>query len=270
MGKGRMVEKTRRSNEKINRARVAQAWFASQQDRMRADLEEIRTVQDHPTSKGDGSELSWLTILQSRLPARYRAERAFVIDSLGHKSEQIDIVIHDRQYCPVLLDTAGGITIPAESVYAIFEVKQDITKGNMVYASDKIESVRKLRRTSVTFKHATGTSQTKPKAILGGILAFHSGWKPSFGKSFMSAIGDLPLPGRIDIGCALVDGAFSVEYRRSAIGSISFSDSSSSLVFWMFELLRRLQAIGTVPAIDYKSYSELLVHKGTSPKLRET
>jgi hypothetical protein len=38
--------------------------------------------------------------------------------------------------------------IPAESVYAVFEVKQDV-KGNIDYAAQKVESVRRLKRTSI-------------------------------------------------------------------------------------------------------------------------
>src|SRR5687768_17037965 len=129
----------------------AREWFLRQQERMQADLREVRTVHQHPTAKGDGTELHWLEMLQKRLPARYRAERAFVIDADGNRSQQIDIVIHDRQFCPVLLDTAGGVHIPAESVYAVLEVKQDITKGQIEYAGEKIASVRRLRRTGAEF-----------------------------------------------------------------------------------------------------------------------
>src|SRR4029077_9372460 len=76
----------------------AREWFLRQQEKMLADLREVRTVHDHPTAKGDGTELHGLAMLQRRLPARYRAERAFVIDADGNRSQQIDIVIHDRQF----------------------------------------------------------------------------------------------------------------------------------------------------------------------------
>lgn len=39
--------------------------------------------------------------------------------------------------------------IPAESVYAVFEVKQDV-EGHIEYAAKKVESVRKLKRTSIS------------------------------------------------------------------------------------------------------------------------
>jgi hypothetical protein len=236
----------------------AREWFRSQQERMLADLREVRTVQAHPTAKGDGSELHWLQLL-TRLPSRYQAERAFVIDSDGRRSQQIDIVIHDRQFCPCLLDTAGGIHIPSESVYAVFEVKQDLSKGNLEYAGDKIASVRQLKRTSASFPHAFGVSRTTPKSILGGILAFQSGWSPSFGARFLETIAATPVESRVDLGCALSDGAFEVTYQDDGAPHLSQSDADTSLIFFFLRLAHRLQQVATVPAIDYLAYSRLLV-----------
>jgi hypothetical protein len=226
---------------------------------MLAELREVRDVQNHPTAKGDGTELHWLEMLQSRLPARYRAERAFIIDSDGHRSEQIDIVIHDRQFCPVLLDTAGGIHIPAESVYAAIEVKQDLTKANIEYAGSKIASVRRLRRTNAEFAHATGRSRTEPKPILGGIVTFDSGWSPPLGAAFEAALRACPLENRVDLGCALSDGGFEVVYDELGEPQISKSNADTSLIFFLLRLLHRLQQMATVPAIDYVEYSRLLV-----------
>ena len=175
-----------------NRNPAAREWFLRQQEKMQADLREVRTVQSHPTAKGDGTELHWLEMLKRRLPARYCAERAFIIDADGNRSQQIDIVIHDRQFCPVLLDTAGGVHIPSESVYAVLEVKQDLTKEQIEYAGEKIASVRRLRRTSAEFVHATGRSRTTPKPILGGIVTYESGWSPPLGSAFESALSASP------------------------------------------------------------------------------
>ena len=237
----------------------AREWFQRQQERMIADLREVRAVHDHPTAKGDGTELHWLEMLQKRLPARYRAERAFVIDADGQRSQQIDIVIHDRQFCPVLLDTAGGQHIPAESVYAVLEVKQDLSKAQIEYAGEKIASVRRLHRTSAEFLHASGRSRTAPKPILGGIVTFASGWSPPFGDSFETALRVRPDEERLDIGCALCDGGFEVMYAADGEPQLTQSGADSSLIFFFLRLLHRLQQIATVPAIDYVEYSALLV-----------
>lgn len=236
----------------------AREWFLRQQEKMLAELREVRTVQQHPTARGDGTELHWLEMLQRRLPARYRADRAFVIDADGNRSQQIDIVIHDRQFCPVLLDTAGGVHIPAESVYAVLEVKQDLTKGQVEYAGDKIASVRRLRRTSAEFVHANGSNRTPPKPILGGILTFESGWSPALGDAFEGALRAAPNDERLDLGCALSDGGFEVVYGERGEIEVARSGADSSLIFFFLRLLHRLQQVGTVPAIDYAEYSGFL------------
>src|SRR5947207_2530971 len=107
----------------------------------------------HPTTKGDASEHVWLELLQKYLPRRYQAEKAHVVDSNGIFSDQIDIVVFDRQYSPFIFDFEGQKVVPAESVYALFEAKQAIDAGQVKYAQDKIASVRSLHRTSLPNPH---------------------------------------------------------------------------------------------------------------------
>ncbi len=57
----------------------------------------VRDSIAHPGAKGDGSENVWLELLNTYLPKRYQAANAFVVDSKGIFSEQIDVVILPRQ-----------------------------------------------------------------------------------------------------------------------------------------------------------------------------
>src|SRR5258708_8768013 len=61
----------------------------------------------HPGSKGDASELVWLEMFQKYLPKRYSAVKAHVVDSDGNFSDQIDVVIFDRQYSPFVFKFPG-------------------------------------------------------------------------------------------------------------------------------------------------------------------
>src|SRR5437879_2005593 len=70
----------------------------------------------HPGTKGDASERVWVELLQKYLPERYKAEKAHVVDSNGTFSDQIDVVVFDRQYSPFIFQYEGQIIIPAESV----------------------------------------------------------------------------------------------------------------------------------------------------------
>ncbi len=105
-------------------------------------LERSRSALGHPVAKGDATEGIWIELLRNYLPERYRVDRAFVIDSTDTTSQQIDIVVYDRQYTPLIFKQDGTLVIPAESVYAVFEAKQSIDAEQVDYAARKIAGVR--------------------------------------------------------------------------------------------------------------------------------
>ena len=66
-----------------------------------------RSVVTHPGARDEASEGDWLRVLNDHLPRWYQTDRAFVIDSRGNCSDQIDIVIYERQYSPFLYNQAN-------------------------------------------------------------------------------------------------------------------------------------------------------------------
>ena len=98
--------------------------LAGLHDDIEQRLATARKAFSHPGTKGDASEHVWLKLLQTYLPQRYQAATAHVVDSNGTFSEQIDVVVFDRQYSPFIFQYEGQTIIPAESVYAAFEAKQ--------------------------------------------------------------------------------------------------------------------------------------------------
>jgi hypothetical protein len=145
--------------------------FTSLHRKIDTELNVARKAISHPGTKGDTSESVWIGLLTTYLPSRYRVCGAHVVDSEGVFSDQIDVVIFDRQYSPFVFDFLGAKVVPAESVYAVFEAKQSISAANIDYAREKLASVRKLHRTSVPIPTANGiASPTPPKHIIGGLL----------------------------------------------------------------------------------------------------
>jgi hypothetical protein len=229
--------------------------FTASQARLSASLGASQTALTHPGAKGEASESNWLDMLHSHLPHRYRADKASVIDSNGNTSDQIDVVIYDRQYTALLYNHDGQLYIPAESVYAVFEVKQNLDKEHIEYAGCKAASVRKLHRTSARIAHAGG--EYKPRdlfSITAGILTYQSSWKPPFGDSLVQVLKSRPLTERLDLGCAVAHGAFEVEYQNNGAVELSTHEGQLGLIYFFFRLLGRLQSLGTVPAIDYEVY----------------
>ncbi|KKB42083.1 DUF6602 domain-containing protein [Bacillus thermotolerans] len=228
--------------------------FYGLQKQMQQKLSINREFIKHPGTKGDSLELNWIHLLRDYLPQRYSVDSAFIIDCNNDLSDQIDIVIYDRQYSPFVFNQDGVKYIPAESVYAIFEVKQEISKEYIDYAGNKAESVRKLNRTSAPIYHAGGRYPPKPlNNILAGILVLSSSWSPPLGESFKKNIllsGDQ----KLDLGCIINDGSFKVSEKNE----LTISTEKEGLIFFFLNLLIELQKLGTIPAMDITKYAAAL------------
>jgi hypothetical protein len=226
--------------------------FFKRQEELQAALG-LGDISTHAGTKGDDTELKWLNMLETLLPRRYGVTKAFVVDSHGSRSEQIDVVVHDRHFSPLLFEVGGSKYIPAESVYAAFEVKQNLDRGNLEYASAKVATVRSLHRTTAPVPHAGGVyDPVKPRRIIGGVLTRRSDWSPPFGEPFESCLTNLD---DLDIGCAVEHGGFVVSRDKDdKIVSIEHSDANVALIYFVMRLLRQLQAVGSAPAIDYDEY----------------
>lgn len=219
-------------------------------------LHTAREVAGHPVLKGDTAEAVWLALLNDYLPMRYQAKRAVVVDSLGAFSQQIDIVIFDRQYSPFVFHQDGLDVIPAESIYAVFEAKQVITAEEIIYAQDKAASVRVLHRTSLPIPHAEGVAKPKvPHTIVAGIVTLESDWKPPLGETLAKNLCARQGEHKLDLGCIAAHGHFA---RKDDDGNYVIETSGVAATAFLFELIARLQVLATVPMIDISAYGRWL------------
>lgn len=255
--------------------------FSGLQNQMVAQLNTNREFILHPGSKGDSLENVWIEWLQKYLPNRYCVDKAIIIDSTGSLSHQIDLVIYDQQYTPFVFTQNGIHYIPAEGVYAVFEVKPDL-QGNVgednffEYAGKKIESVRRLKRTSVKIINAGVEVPARPLTkIIGGILSSTNSYTHSNNNTIENHLKNLKNLQTIEMGCAVDYGSFYVNYDGNEdisckdfdkrifdyylnrkFESSTFSDKENSLVTFFLQLTRYLQqSIGTVAAIDLNAYA---------------
>lgn len=228
--------------------------FYGKQDVLRSLLETGRKVATHPGAKGDGSELHWKVMLSEMLPSRYQVSKGFIVDSAGWRSDQIDVIIHDRVFSPLLWEDGGFVYVPAESVYAVFEVKQEHSLAHMKYAGEKAASVRRRLRTEAEFGWIQG--KTKKKELftpLAGLLTIDSAWTPAFGDPFYKALGSLSEAEHLDLGCALKQGSWDLEDRTNPQNA-QLSVPEAALISFCMHLLNRLQRLGSVGGIDYRAY----------------
>lgn len=253
--------------------------FNGLQSQMNSQLSTNRDFITHPGSKGDSLENAWIEWLSKYLPNRYSVDKAIVIDHKGNTSHQIDIVIYDNWFTPFIFSQNGFHYIPAEGVYAVFEVKPNIAdqsdgKSNIEYAGEKIESVRKLLRTSTDMINSGRKFPPRPLTkILGGILCSTNTYSSKNNNTIISHLKKQTGLKSIDLGCIADYGSFYVDYdpneeiletgqekylefyNNRVFNEVKFSDKDNSLVTFFMQLTRYLQqAIGTVPAINLQSY----------------
>jgi hypothetical protein len=132
----------------------------------------------HVPSKGDITEEQWRQFFCKYLPKRYSCDKAFIVDHTGNISEQIDIVIYDEHFSPFIFNQDGVKYIPAESVYAVFEVKPQLSKKNFEYAQQKAKSVRILTRTTAPVRCNGELKEGRNLAhIIAGILTTNKSWE---------------------------------------------------------------------------------------------
>lgn len=232
--------------------------YAAEQNVLSAKFEFSNKSITHDGVMGGVNERHIIDFFRKYMPQRYSVDQGIVIDSNGATSDQIDIIIFDNQFTPTLLDQNQHRFIPAEAVYAIFEVKPQINKATLKYAADKAKSVRALRRTSASIKHAGGEYSPKPTfKIISGVIAHRSEWRNGLkSEAFSKALKIHQNNSAIDCGVSLADRAFDNFDER-----LEISDKEGSLTYFLFRLLKKLQSLGTVPAIDWNAYAEVVRSK---------
>jgi hypothetical protein len=232
-----------------------QTLLSELHDDIQERLARARKAFGHPGTKGDASESVWLELLETYLPQRYQAASAHVVDSDGAFSEQIDVVVFDRQYSPFIFNFQGQKVIPAESVYGVFEAKQSINAEQVAYARKKVASVRRLHRTSLPIPYAGGTYPAKPlQHIIGGLLTLESDWNPGLGEPLTNALAAVGNDDRLDLGCVAAHGIFSCDDD----GCGTLTPIGKPATAFLFELIARLQEKATVPMIDVRAYARWL------------
>lgn len=217
-----------------------------------------RELFDHPTARGDLGEGPWHRLLGGFLPRRYRVSKAFVLDARGRRSDQIDLVVHDRHFCPLLFEEDDQRYIPAESVFAVFEIRPSLDRGVIEYAAKKAKSVRALHRTNRPLvDRGVVREPREPFEIIAGVLAVDSSWSPPFGDPLLDALDADDPESRLQLGCAPKAGAFEAFYNGGR-PRLEVSENEGALMFFLLRLFHALQAIGSPMAIDLREYSRAL------------
>lgn len=241
-------------SEPIPTADFLRRAFATEQVCLEAQLNSSERIV-HRGDRGEVNEQHFIQFLRKYLPNRYTVDKAAVIDSRGETSQSIDVVVYDRQYTPALLDNDKHRYVPAEAVYAVFECKSEITKGNLKYAGRKAASVRRLYRTSVDVHTLSGQHKKKDHFhIIAGILAIRSGGTEGLSRTFADTHSTLTGNHSLECGFAVRGDCFDMFDGKLN----TFGPSENALAYFAFRLLYGLQRLATAPAVDWMAYANNL------------
>ena len=158
-------------------------------------------------------------------------------------------------------------------------------KGYIDYAAQKVESVRRLKRTSVEMVNSGRRTSARPLTkIIGGILTTTSSYSGT--ETVSKQLKELKGYQTLDLGCLCDTGSFHVDYKETLpadiestkdikenrkyieqvyesreVNKIKFSNKDVSLFTFFLQLVSYLKSIGTVPAIDINAYLKAINEK---------
>lgn len=147
-------------------------------------------------------------------------------------------------------------------------------KHNIVYAGEKVASVRRLMRTSTHMINSGQKYAPRPLTkIIGGILGTNCSQKEDTVEKHIKELSGFYT---LEMWCTIENGSFFVDYNNKEgeteiktanfedfqkyynnreFNSIKFSNPNHSLIMFLMQLTSYLQqSIGTVPAIDMQKY----------------
>ncbi len=107
--------------------------------------------------------------LEQILPRGIAVGSGCVIDSYGDVSRQQDVVLYEREICPVfsINDTPEATYYPCEGVIAVGEIKSSLGSTELENSFEKVASVKRLRRRLVS------PPSTHPQALPTGEEIIH-------------------------------------------------------------------------------------------------
>ena len=101
-----------------------------------------------PSTVGSAAEQPVRDQLEQILPRGIAVGEGFVIDSYNGTSRQQDVILYERDICPVfsINNTPQTTYYPCEGVIAVGEIKSSLDQDSLKDAFEKVASVKQLQR----------------------------------------------------------------------------------------------------------------------------
>ena len=83
---------------------ILRRFFSYRATQLQGLVDAVRDILDHNLSKGVEAEQALADLLRSTLPPRFSAGKGFLIDTDGHQSRELDLIILDSLNTARLFD----------------------------------------------------------------------------------------------------------------------------------------------------------------------
>ena len=120
---------------------------------------------EHNLEDGKYREYLVTKVLQKIIPSKYSITNGFIIDSDNNISQEMDVIIYDKNYVPPFFDETYTV-VPIEAVIAVIQVKTTLKSDTLNDSIKNLNSIDKLNsKTGGKIISANGTLITEKRYI---------------------------------------------------------------------------------------------------------
>lgn len=140
--------------------RLVGSFFRHRARAMQNSIDATRDVITHALTKGVEAESALADLLVSFLPGRFLARKGFLIDSIGRRSNEVDLIIVDRHNTARMFDFNTFEVVPIEAASGGIEVKMSLDKAELDDTFKRFQQIHELHfnEERVAFIHNTVSS----------------------------------------------------------------------------------------------------------------
>jgi hypothetical protein len=172
---------------------VVEQYWTGVASQLQVEADVFSRLVAHNGEIGRANEIALAQLVTSLLPSSVGVGTEIVIDSLGNRSKQMDIIVYERASQPQILAHSTQLLFPVETVHAAIEVKTTVDLAAITDTGEKAASLRAL---------SPQGRQSKPLFALFGYAAAGSP------VTCARELNKLPDDRRPDLACILDPGLF--------------------------------------------------------------
>lgn len=120
-------------------------FFEYRANDLQSQVNATRDVITHALTKGIEAETALADLLSALLPKRFDARKGFVIDSDGCQSNEMDLIVVDRDAVARLFDFRAFELVPIEAASACVEVKTTLDGTKLLETFARFQRVQEMR-----------------------------------------------------------------------------------------------------------------------------